>query len=132
MTTYTLIFLVSSVTFSVIDFVWVGLIAKRLYRRQIGHLLRDKPNVVAAVIFYILYIIGLIIFVINPALQMQGNQILNAAVYGGLYGLFTYATYDLTNLATVKGWPLLITIIDMIWGIVISTITAIITVLIFV
>ena len=81
-------------------------------------------------IFYVLFIIGLVIFAINPALNRGNNQIYFAALHGGLYGLFTYATYDLTNLSTVKGWPLTITLIDLAWGVVISTLTATITVLI--
>lgn len=130
MTSPILTFLVAAVIFSVIDFIWLGLVAKQLYRRYIGFLLRDKANIPAAVIFYTLFIIGLIIFVINPALNRGNDQIYYAALYGGLYGLFTYATYDLTNLSTVKGWPLTITVIDLAWGVVISTITASVTVLV--
>ena len=123
-------FLIAAIFFSIIDFIWLSLVAKRLYRQQIGFLLRDKANISAAVIFYILFIIGLVIFAINPALDRGNNQIYHAALYGGLYGLFTYATYDLTNLSTIKGWPLTISLIDLAWGIVISTVTATITVLI--
>ena len=130
MTSPILTFLVAAVIFSVIDFIWLGLVAKQLYRRYIGFLLRDKANIPAAIIFYTLFIIGLIIFVINPALNRENDQIYYAALYGGLYGLFTYATYDLTNLSTVKGWPLTITVIDLAWGVVISTITASVTVLV--
>ena len=132
MKSLTLSFVVAAIFFSIIDFVWLSLVAKQLYRRQIGFLLRDKANIPAAVIFYILFIIGLVVFAIYPALNRGSNQIYYALLYGGLYGLFTYATYDLTNLSTIKGWPLTITLIDLAWGMVISTITATITVLILV
>jgi len=125
-------FLIAAIFFSIIDFIWLGLVAKRLYRRQLGFLLRDKANIPAAVTFYILFVIGLVFFVINPALNRGNAQVYYAVLHGGLYGLFTYATYDLTNLSTVKGWPLTITLIDLAWGIVISILTATITVLILV
>lgn len=115
--------LVSALIFSLIDFVWLGFIAKKLYQKYIGFLLRDKPDMVAAVVFYALYIIGLNVFVIAPATNAN-HPVAFAAGYGALYGLFTYATYDLTNQATVKGWPLKITLIDLTWGMAISAVTA--------
>lgn len=100
--------------FLAIDMIWLGLIAKNFYAKQIGFLMKSNINWLAAVIFYLLFIVGLVIFVIAPA--MQKNSWLQALLFGALFGLITYATYDLTNLATIKDWPVLVTIIDLIWG----------------
>lgn len=94
--------------------IWLGLIAKNFYAKQIGFLMKSNINWLAAIIFYLLFIVGLVLFVIMPA--MQKNSWLQALLFGALFGLITYATYDLTNLATIKDWPVLVTIIDLIWG----------------
>jgi uncharacterized membrane protein len=103
----------------VIDFIWLAFIAKNLYARSIGHLMTDKVNFVAAFIFYLVFIGGLTHFVTLPAWQegITHRVVFNAA----LFGFVTYATYDLTNLATLKDWPLKVTLIDLIWGMFIST-----------
>lgn len=100
--------------FFVIDMIWLGLVAQKFYRAQIGFLMRDGFNWVAALLFYFLFIVGLILFVIMPALK--NDSLLHAILFGALFGLITYATYDLTNLATIKNWPLLVTIVDLVWG----------------
>lgn len=100
--------------FLAIDMIWLGLIAKNFYAKQIGFLMKSNINWLAAIIFYLLFIVGLVLFVITPA--MQKNSWLQALLLGSLFGLITYATYDLTNLATIKDWPVLVTIIDLIWG----------------
>ena len=92
----------------------MGIIAKDLYRKYLGHYLTDNVNWTAAIIFYILFVIGISIFAIYPAINK--NSALSAIILGALFGFFTYATYDLTNLATLKEWPLTIVIIDIIWG----------------
>lgn len=107
-------YLVTLVTFFAIDMIWLGFIARKLYRSQIGHLMSDKPNWGAAIAFYLIFIAGLIFFVIHPALMNNSWQ--QALLVGMLFGFITYATYDLTNLATLKHWPVRITIIDLIWG----------------
>lgn len=107
-------YLVTLVTFFVIDIIWLGVVAKKLYRAQLGHLLSDSPNWAAAIVFYLIFIGGLVYFVINPALSH--NSWREALLVGMLFGFITYATYDLTNLATLKQWPLRITIIDLLWG----------------
>ena len=112
-------YLVALVFFFAIDMVWLGLIAKNLYRAQIGHLLKQNPNWTAAIVFYLLFIFGVLVFVINPAIA-EGSFI--AALWrGALFGLITYATYDLTNLATMSNWPLAITLIDLVWGTFLSS-----------
>ena len=98
----------------VLDFFWLGFIAKKLYYAEIGKLLLDKPNLTAAVVFYVIYVVGVVMFVINPALAK--NDIGYALGMGALFGLVAYATYDLTNLATLKGFSMKIVVIDMIWG----------------
>lgn len=114
--------------FFTIDMVWLGLIAKDFYRAQIGTLMKSDVNWIAAIIFYLIFIAGLVIFVISPA--MEKNSWVHALLLGALFGLVCYATYDLTNLAIAKDWPLFVTIIDLIWGAVlaasVSTITYVI------
>lgn len=108
------IFLVAFVVFFAIDILWLGLIAKNLYKKYLGFLMSENVNWIAAVIFYIVFIIGLSFFVIEPALAKSS---LSYAILAGLFfGFITYATYDLTNLATLKDWPITITIIDLVWG----------------
>jgi uncharacterized membrane protein len=100
--------------FLVIDMVWLLFVAKNLYAKQLGYLMAEQANLVAAFVFYALFVVGLLFFVINPALAKESWQY--ALLAGMFFGLITYATYDLTNLATVKDWPLTITVIDLIWG----------------
>ena len=97
-----------------LDFVWLGFVAKKIYYAEMGKLLLDKPNMAAALLFYVIYVVGVIVFVLNPALEKQSWQY--AAGMGALFGLVTYATYDLTNLATMKDFPVTIVVIDLIWG----------------
>ncbi len=100
--------------FFVIDMIWLGIVSNGFYKNQIGFLLKPDVNWVAAILFYLLFIVGLIVFVISPA--MEKNSLAHALLFGVLFGLISYATYDLTNLATVKDWPLIVTIVDMVWG----------------
>ena len=104
--------------FFAIDMIWLGLVAKGFYAKQIGSLLKPDVNWLAAVIFYLLFIVGLVVFVITPA--MEKNSWTHALVFGALFGLVCYATYDLTNLAIAKDWPLLVTIVDLAWGAVLA------------
>lgn len=112
--TFIKLFSIAFVVFLVVDLIWLGIIAKNLYQNAIGHLMSDGPNWTAAIIFYVLYIIFLVIFAISPAVS-QGS-LSYAMLYGALFGFITYATYDLTNLATLKDWPLYLTFIDIGWG----------------
>ncbi|MFW6252200.1 MAG: DUF2177 family protein [Halanaerobium sp.] len=115
-------YLITFVIFLVIDLIWLEVVAKNLYRNQLGFLLKDNFNLPAAFIFYLLFILGLLFFVINRALAISSWQY--ALFTGMFFGLITYATYDLTNLATIKDWPLTITIIDLIWGSFLGGLTA--------
>jgi len=116
--TYIYQYFIAILVFLGIDAIWLMFIAKSFYAKNIGHLLAEKPNLVAAFIFYLLNIIGLVIFAINPAIQK--NSLINALIFGALFGFFTYSTYDLTNLATLKDWPLIVSVIDIIWGTILS------------
>jgi uncharacterized membrane protein len=114
--------------FLVIDMIWLGLVAKNFYAKHLGFLMKTDINWTAAIIFYLVFIVGLIIFVIMPALEK--NSWVTALLLGALFGLITYATYDLTNLATIKEWPLLITVIDLIWGTVLAASVSVVSFLI--
>ena len=119
------LFLIALPVFFAIDMVWLAVVAKNFYREQIGFLMKPDINWLAAIIFYLLFITGLIIFVITPAMVKQSW--VHALLYGALFGLVTYATYDLTNLATLKDWPITITLIDLAWGTFLNAATAGIT-----
>lgn len=107
-------YIVAFIVFLIIDALWLGVISKELYNKELGFLLKDSPNFIAAGIFYAFFIVGVVFFVVNPALAKES---LKYAVLAGLFlGALTYATYDLTNLATIKDWPLKIVIIDIAWG----------------
>lgn len=114
MTTYLTRFIVTFLIFLGIDGVWLGFIARNFYSKTIGHLLADKANLLAALVFYIIYVVGIIIFAINPALKEKSPTL--AIQLGAFLGFIAYATYDLTNLATLKNWPIHVTIIDILWG----------------
>lgn len=122
---FTKLYFIAFTVFLGIDAVWLILIAKNFYAKHIGYLMAKNPNLWAALIFYIIFIAGLVFFVISPALEKK--QWLSALFMGTFFGLVTYATYDLTNLATIKNWPLLVTVVDLIWGMVLSASVSVIT-----
>lgn len=119
------LYLIALPVFLAIDMVWLVFVAKNFYAKQIGFLMAKNPNLLAAFIFYLIFIAGLIFFVIAPALDKK--MWTQALFAGAFFGLVTYATYDLTNLATVKDWPLIITIVDLIWGMVLSATVSVAT-----
>ncbi len=111
-------YLATTVVFFALDMLWLGVLAKDLYRKYLGSFLSDQVNWTAAIIFYLLFIVGIFIFAILPAVEK--GSLLRAITLGALFGFFTYATYDLTNLATLKGWPITIVLIDIVWGAVLT------------
>ncbi len=113
-----MLYLFTIPVFFMIDLFWLGLVARSFYQSQIGFLLKNNVNWVAAGIFYLLFIAGILIFAVLPAIEK--DSFLKAVVFGGLFGFFCYATYDLTSLAVVKDWPVSVTIVDIIWGIFLS------------
>lgn len=115
MSTFITTYLTSFVIFLAIDAVWLGIIATNMYKKYIGHLM-GPVNFTAAGLFYVLYIAGLTYFVTYPALTTGNKTVLAVALQGALLSALCYATYDLTNQATLKNWPWLLTGIDIIWG----------------
>ena len=121
-------FTVTFVVFMGIDLVWLGFVAKNIYSKYLGYLMAPNVNWLAALVFYVIFIIGVLYFVIAPSLvDRDFTQLVIRAM---LFGFITYATYDLTNLATVRDWPITITIIDLIWGTSLSTSVSVISYLI--
>lgn len=119
------LFSIALPVFFIIDMFWLGLVAKNFYRAQIGALMKADVNWIAAIIFYIIFVSGLIVFVISPALEK--NSWTHALVFGSFFGLICYATYDLTNLAVAKDWPLVVTIVDLLWGAMLAALVSIFT-----
>ena len=119
------LYLIALPVFLGIDMVWLIFVAKNFYAQQIGLLMKTEINWSAAIIFYLLFVVGLVVFVIAPALEK--NSWSHALIYGALFGLVAYATYDLTNLATMKNWPVLITIVDLAWGMTVAASVSIVT-----
>ena len=116
------VYLATLLVFTAVDFVWLGFVAHGYYRSQIGHLIADQVNLPAAAAFYLVYALGLLIFAVQPAVAAGGVP--KALMLGAMFGLFCYATYDLTNLATLKNWSLPLSLIDMAWGAVLSGVAA--------
>lgn len=111
---YFILYLITVGIFFALDLVWLGVIAKNMYREKLGFILSDKVNWVAAIIFYLLYVAGIVYFAVAPAVQAQ--SISTAILNGVLLGMLCYATYDLTNMATIAQWPLVVTVVDIVWG----------------
>jgi uncharacterized membrane protein len=93
---------------------WLGLVARGFYRKRLGFLLRSEPNWPAAIVFYLLFVVGWLVFVVVPSLQ--GGSTRKVLILGALFGLVSHATYDLTNMATVRDWPWVVTVVDLLWG----------------
>lgn len=106
----------------VIDLLWLGVIAKNLYAQGMGDLMSPQPRLGVAAIFYLMYPIGLVIFAVLPG--VDAGSVMRAGVMGALFGLFAYATYDLTNLAVVRNWPVALSFIDIAWGTFVSGVSA--------
>ncbi len=113
-----LMYLITLAVFFLIDMVWLGVVAKGFYRKHLGAMLSPKVNWIAAILFYLLFIVGMLVFAIKPALA--AGEPTKALVLGALLGLISYATYDLSNMATLKDWPLVVTIVDLVWGTVLG------------
>jgi uncharacterized membrane protein len=116
--------LVAGGVMGVFDALWLTVVASKFYKSQIGSLLLEKPNMTAAIIFYVIYVVGVVAFVISPALEKGSWQY--ALGYGALFGIVAYATYDLTNLSTLKGFTLKVVIVDMIWGVCLTAAVSVI------
>ena len=115
-------YIATAIVFFALDYVWLSRVAFKFYRSEIGHVLLDKPNLAPAGSFYLFYIAGIVYFAVNPALA--GGSWTQAMVAGAILGLIAYGTYDMTNLSTLKGWSLNISLIDLAWGGFLSGISA--------
>ncbi len=122
-------FLVCAALFLAIDSIWLTVIAGKLYKKKLKHLLADKPDLKPAALFYVIYVIGILVFALNPALD--DKSLSTALTHGAFLGFVMYATYDLTNQSTLKNWPKLITVIDLAWGAVLTGAVTTIAFLIF-
>lgn len=112
----------TGIVFLAIDAVWLSTMASRFYKPQLGDLMTNQPSWPAAVLFYLLYVAGVVLFVVQPALG--SGRWSSALVMGALFGLVAYGTYDLTNQATLRDWPALLTVVDLAWGTVLTAVAA--------
>ncbi|MEI6572799.1 MAG: DUF2177 family protein [Alphaproteobacteria bacterium] len=129
MTFYVLLWAIAFILLLIIDMIWLMWLGRGFYVEEIGGLLLEQPNLIAAFGFYALYIAGLVYLVIAPA--AEADSVMKAVISGAVFGLVAYATYDLTNLAVMKGFTLKIALIDMVWGMVLSAAVSGLTVKIF-
>jgi len=111
-------YVLTALAFFAIDIVWLRFVGQDFFRRQVGHLMRDDVNWLPALVFYLAFVVGILVFAVYPAVDK--DSLLRAAGLGALFGFFTYATYDLTNLATLRDWPLTVAIMDIVWGMVLT------------
>jgi uncharacterized membrane protein len=105
-----------------LDALWLGVIAKPLYQQGIGHLMAERPNIAVAAVFYAVFALGVVVFAVLP--QEPAAGWLRAGVTGAMFGFFAYATYDLTNLATLKQWPVGLALLDIAWGSLVGALSA--------
>jgi uncharacterized membrane protein len=116
------LYIVALPIFVVLDMIWFAFVAKNLFYKQIGFIMRPEINWMAAILVYLLLIAGLVLFVIMPAIEKRSWQ--HALLYGALFGLVIYATYDLTNMAVLKDWPMLLSLVDMSWGTILTALVS--------
>ncbi|MGD8290835.1 MAG: DUF2177 family protein [Desulfobacterales bacterium] len=119
---YLKLYLLTVPLFFIIDLIWLGIVAKGFYQKHLRYILSPNVNWTAAIIFYLIYIAGILVFAVVPAASKDSLRY--AVGWGALFGFFTYATYDLTNLALLKDWPLKIVVVDILWGVVLCSAVA--------
>lgn len=125
---YFRLYLVALAAFFAIDMLWLGLVAQPFYQQQLGFLMAPSTNWFVAIVFYLLFVVGILVFVVLPGLK--ADSLKTTLLRAALYGLITYATYDLTNLATLKDWPALLSIVDLAWGTTLSVLVSYISILV--
>ena len=113
---------ICTVVFFALDFTWLAIATSRVYQPYLGGLLAEQPKLGVAAFFYLLYVVGILALAVVPG--VQGGSVLGALWRGALFGLLAYATYDLTNLSTIQGWPWQVSVIDMMWGTAVTTVVA--------
>jgi uncharacterized membrane protein len=122
LTRLALVYAVTVPVFFAIDLAWLGVVARDFYRRHLGHLLSAQVNWPAAILFYLVFIGGIVFFAVRPALE--AGSATRALAYGAFLGFLCYATYDLTNQATIRDWPILVTVVDLAWGTTLSAVVS--------
>lgn len=116
----------TAIAFLLLDGIWLGFIATSFFQEQLGHVLRDEINLELALVFYLFYAVGIVLFGVRPALAENcASPIRTAAIFGGLFGFFAYATYDMTNYITLADWPEIVVLVDVTWGTFASTASAV-------
>ncbi|HZJ85711.1 MAG TPA: DUF2177 family protein [Erysipelotrichaceae bacterium] len=115
-------YLITFIVYFIVEIAWLTLIARNFYAKYLGHLMADNPNLLVSLIYFVVAVAGLVFFAVNPALDK--NSLAYALMAGAIFGLMTYATYSMTNFATLKDWPALVTLVDVGWGIVLNGISA--------
>ena len=116
----------TAVAFLILDGIWLGVVATAFFQAQLGHLLRDDINLLTALVFYLVYAVGIVIFAVRPALTHgKDTPVTTAALFGGLFGFFAYATYDMTNYITLPDWPEIVVLVDVTWGTFASAVSAV-------
>lgn len=120
--TYVIAYISTAILFLGIDALWLGVVARSFYTARIGHLMAANPRLWIAAAFYAVYVIGILIFAVAPALNAGSWQ--TALIHGALFGFFAYATYDLTNMASLRDWPIAMVIVDVAWGTMLSGMSA--------
>jgi uncharacterized membrane protein len=115
------LYLISFGVFLAIDAVWLMTMSSRFYQPRLGALMAERPNLAVAVLFYLVYVVGVLVLAVAPGID--AGSVSKAALYGALLGLVAYGTYDITNLSTIKDWPVIVTVVDLVWG---TTLTAVV------
>ena len=128
MKTSLILYMIALCIFLPLDLLWIGVVARDFYRDGMGALMADKPRLDIGLIFYALFVAGLVIFGIRAG--VAANDWKQALLYGALFGFFCYATYDLTNLAVMKNFPVKLALVDLAWGTIVSGVTSALTVVI--
>ena len=125
---FLLVYAITLPIFFGIDLVWLGVVANQFYPRHLGHLLAAQVQWIPAILFYLLFIAGIVFFAVKPAIEAGRARL--ALVNGAFLGLVAYATYDLTNQATMRDWPVIVTVVDLIWGTVLTGTVAVVSYLV--
>jgi uncharacterized membrane protein len=111
---YLMLYILTAIVFVPLDLLWLNFVAKDFYRSRLGDLVLAQPNLTPAILFYVFYVVGIVVFALGPA--DAAGEWRTALIYGALFGFFAYVTYDLTNLATLRGWSTAVTVVDIAWG----------------
>lgn len=128
MKTLAVSYLVALVVLAIVDGIWLGVVSREFYKARLGHMLLDQPIWSVAILFYLIHAAGIAVFAVPPALS--AGTWTSALLYGGLFGFCVYAAYDITNLATLRGWPMAVSAVDLAWGAVATAVTTLVTYLV--